>query len=99
METSHLNVKSLYLGLFLSLFLTFGMYVLNAPHPLILLGLAALQVLVQLFCFLHLGVEAKPRWNFMMFLFMAFTIAILVAGSLWIMANLDYNTMPMMDKP
>ncbi len=103
METHHprnLSVKPLYLGLFFSLILTFGMYLFSAgtPAPLPLLGIATLQAVIQLFFFLHLDVEENPRWNLMMFLFMVFTIIILVGGSLWIMANLDYNTMPMMDK-
>lgn len=100
METYHprdLSVKPLYLGLFLSLLLTFGMYILPLT-PLTLLGIAAFQALIQLFFFLHLDVEENPRWNLMMFLFMAFTIAIIIGGSLWIMDNLDYNTMPNMDR-
>ncbi len=56
--------------------------------------LAIAQLLVQLFFFLHMGKESKPRWNLMMFGFMAVVIGIVVIGSLWIMHNLDYNMMP-----
>ena len=44
--------------------------------------------------YLHLGLESKPRWNLMMFLFMVLLIFVLVGGSMWIMYNLNYNVMP-----
>jgi cytochrome o ubiquinol oxidase operon protein cyoD len=49
------------------------------------------QIVVQLVMFLHLGIESKPRWNLITFIFMALVTAIIVIGSLWIMANLDYQ--------
>lgn len=55
--------------------------------------LAALQLGVQLVYFLHLGQESKPRLNLISFLFMLLVLVVIVAGSLWIMANLDYNMM------
>lgn len=55
--------------------------------------LAVIQFVVQLVFFLHLGRETKPRWNMMAFLFMLLVVFIVVTGSLWIMANLDYNMM------
>jgi cytochrome o ubiquinol oxidase operon protein cyoD len=58
---------------------------------LIISGFAVLQLYVQLFFFLHLGHEAKPRWNLLAFLFALLVVVILVFGSLWIMNNLDYN--------
>lgn len=58
--------------------------------------LALLQVAVQLYFFLHLGDEAKPRWNLWTFLFMGSILLIIVIGSLWIMHNLNYNMMPEM---
>lgn len=58
--------------------------------------LALLQVAVQLYFFLHLGDESKPRWNLWTFLFMGSVLLIIVIGSLWIMHNLNYNMMPEM---
>jgi len=60
--------------------------------------LAVAQAVLQLIFFLHLGLESKPRWNTFMFLSMLFFIVVLVAGSVWIMWHLGYNTMPEMDK-
>ena len=56
-----------------------------------LMGLAATQLIVQLIFFLHLGRESKPRWNLMVFGFMALVLVILVGGSLWIMYSLNYH--------
>lgn len=60
----------------------------------IIVGLAVAQLMVQLFFFLHLGKESKPRWNLIVFMFMLLVVAIVVIGSIWIMDNLDYNMMP-----
>jgi cytochrome o ubiquinol oxidase operon protein cyoD len=53
--------------------------------------LAAAQLITQLVFFLHLGWGLKQRWNVMAFLFMTIILVIIVAGSLWIMQNLNYN--------
>lgn len=56
-----------------------------------IIGLALMQLLVQLLFFLHIGQEQEPRWNLLIFDFMALVVVIIVFGSLWIMYNLDYN--------
>lgn len=89
------------IGFALSVVLTLGAYFLVVEHifsgnalDFVLAGLCLTQVLVQLLFFLHLGNEPKPYWNLLVFLFMVLVVAILVLGSLWIMHNLDYRTMP-----
>ena len=54
-------------------------------------GLAIAQLFTQLVFFLHLGRESKPRWNLAVLAFAATIVIILVFGSLWIMANLNYR--------
>jgi cytochrome o ubiquinol oxidase operon protein cyoD len=54
----------------------------------ILIALALAQLLVQLVCFLHLGQEAKPRWNLFALAFAVLIVTIVVGGTLWIMHNL-----------
>lgn len=58
---------------------------------LCLVGFAGVQLLVQLFCFLHIGEEGRPRWRLTTLLFTVVVVAILVAGSLWIMNSLTYR--------
>jgi cytochrome o ubiquinol oxidase operon protein cyoD len=57
------------------------------------MGMGILQMLVQLILFLHLSTEKRPHWNTILFLFMLLICLIVVAGSLWIMSNLDYRMM------
>lgn len=59
----------------------------------IIVALAILQLFVQLFFFLHLGEELKPRWRLVTLGFGILVVGIVVFGSLWIMDNLNYNMM------
>ncbi|MFZ2544980.1 MAG: cytochrome o ubiquinol oxidase subunit IV [Candidatus Saccharimonadales bacterium] len=88
-------------GYLISLVLTLTAYNLvvyqsvNQWLLVILLVLAVAQMIVQLVFFLHLGEEVKPRYKLVSFVFMSGILLIVVAGSLWIMANLDNNMMHM----
>ena len=59
----------------------------------IIIGLAILQLFVQLLFFLHLGEEMRPRWRLVTLGFGILVVFIIVFGSLWIMDNLNYNMM------
>jgi len=102
-----LTMKPYIIGFILSLVLTFGAFFIVNQHVTThhvefshtfiittILILAVAQLLVQLFFFLHMGQEKKPRWN--MYIFIAFIslILMIVIASLWIMYHLNYNMMP-----
>ncbi len=94
------SVFSYVIGFISSIALTLIAYYLVVNHILqgwqligAIIGLAVIQLLVQLFCFLHLGRESKPRWNLFVLLFAALIVLIVVIGSLWIMNNLNYRMM------
>lgn len=53
--------------------------------------LGAAQLVVQLLSFFALHKEAKPHWNRTFFFFTFLIVAIIVLGTIWIMANLDYR--------
>lgn len=55
----------------------------------ILAMLAVTQLFVQLVFFLHLDRESKPRWNAVVLAFAAVVVVIVVAGSIWIISNLN----------
>jgi cytochrome o ubiquinol oxidase operon protein cyoD len=91
-------------GYIFSLVLTFEAYFLvrrhdNSHHSIYshnflvatIMGLAIVQLFVQLIYFLHLDKEPKPRIKLAALLFAAVTIIIVVFGSIWIMENLDYH--------
>lgn len=100
----HAGRKTLWsymLGFVFSLLLTLAAYVSVVNHESvgtltvgIIVGLAAVQLMVQLLFFMHLGRESRPRFNLVVFLFMVLVVGIVVGGSLWIMHHLDYNMMP-----
>lgn len=92
------TVWSLTTGFVLAVCLTLAAYFVVANHWLYgvwavvaVVALAIVQLLVQLIFFLHLGREGKPRWNLAAFFFMLIFLFIIIAGSLWIMYNLNYN--------
>ncbi len=92
--------KQLWSGLVLSLVLTLIAYfivtlnLLSREAAMVSLGsLAVIQAVFQLVLFLHLGDEQSPKWNLLTFLFMLIILIIVVAGSIWIMVNIDYNLM------
>lgn len=59
----------------------------------IILGLAVVQLVVQLVFFLHIG--RGSQWKFITFIFAILTVLIVVVGTIWIMNNLNYNMMDM----
>lgn len=99
------SFKPLFLGFILSLVLVVAMYrIADRTHltgdlfTITIFGLAIGQALLQLFFFMHVGMETKPHWVSITFIFTVLVIFIVIGGSIWIMNNLDYNMMPM-DKP
>ncbi|MFN7093920.1 MAG: cytochrome o ubiquinol oxidase subunit IV [Burkholderiales bacterium] len=96
----HGTLKSYIVGFILSIVLTIIPYLIVVDHMLIgnallltVVGLAVLQLLVQLVFFLHLSTASEQRWNLMTFMFTILILIILVVGTLWIMWNLNYNMM------
>jgi len=99
-EVGQATLLSYTVGFILSIMLTFAAYLVVVNHRLVggalilaLLGLAVVQLMVQLLFFLHLGRESKPRWNFLVFATMVIIVVIVAGGSLWIMKHLNYRTM------
>jgi cytochrome o ubiquinol oxidase subunit IV len=92
------SYQSYAIGFVLSLLFTilaFGIVEIRFfPAQYIYISLAVLaiaQLLTQSICFLRLNASSEGRWNLLPFLFVILIIAILVAGTLWIMYNLNYN--------
>lgn len=58
---------------------------------LVLMSLAVIQFLTQSLCFLRLNSNKEGLWNLLPFLFIILIIFIIIAGTLWVMQNLNYN--------
>lgn len=96
MKTS--SQKTYIFGFLYSVILTLTAYYLVVKEILsgwnlafLILALAVVQLAVQLFYFLHLGQEKKPRWKLTSFFFAVMVVFIVVFGSIWIMVNLSYH--------
>ncbi|MCP3023475.1 cytochrome o ubiquinol oxidase subunit IV [Cupriavidus basilensis] len=97
---SHGSVKSYVIGFVLAVILTVIPFklvmggTLEASTTLaVILGLAVVQIVVHLIYFLHLDSSSEQRWNVMALAFTALILLIVVAGSLWIMHNMNANMM------
>ena len=100
-EQARGSLRSYVVGFIASVFLTVLAYLVVTGHGFdtqiiiaIIMGLAVIQLAVQLVFFLHFGQESNPRWNIAAFIFMILVVSIIVGGSLWIMNNLNYNMSP-----
>ncbi len=89
----NIGVWPLVVGFVLSAALTLAAYFLGSS--LWIFVLAGTQALVQAVLFLHVGLESKPHWYLISFLFLLLVVVVVVGGSLWIMYNLNYQMMPM----
>lgn len=95
---AHGSLKEYIVGLILSIVLTavpFGIVMTEAmtgtPAVLVILVCAVAQVLVQLVFFLHMNTSSEQLWNTSSAIFVVLLVAILIVGSIWIMAHLNHN--------
>lgn len=96
----HGTYRSYLIGFFASLVLTAASFLLviskMVTGPALvysIIALALVQAIVQLLFFLHVGHEAKPKWETLVFYFMILVLFIIAAGSLWIMIDLNDRVM------
>lgn len=96
----NISLKPPVLGYVFSILLVVGMYRFVMRDHLsgslliwTVFSFGIVQAILQLIFFLHLGMESKPHWNSITFLFAVLVILIVIGGSMWIMQNLNYNVM------
>ncbi len=97
----YVSVQSYVIGFALSALLTavpFGL-VMAGTVPAseavpVCVGLGAVQIVVHLVYFLHMNAASSRSWNMAAFVFTVVIVAILVAGTVWVMYHLDMNMMP-----
>lgn len=87
-------------GFILCLIVTIAAFVIVgqrmfSPHMMMISVsiLAIVQLFIQVKCFLRLNMSQDGMWNTMSFIFALLIVAVVVGGSLWIMANLNYYMM------
>ena len=63
----------------------------------VILGFAAVQVVVHMVYFLHMNARSEGGWTMMALIFTVIVVVIALSGSLWVMYHLNVNMMPVHD--
>lgn len=102
LSTHEGSLKSYLTGFVLAAILTIIPFWLVLDHVignrmgliLVILILAAVQILVHIFFFLHLSPRAEGGWNLLSLLFAAVLVIIVLGASIWSMYQENENMMP-----
>ncbi len=99
---AHGTFRGYVTGFLLSVVLTAIPFWLVASHAvgplataILILGLGLTQILVHMVYFLHLNTRSEGGWNFLAAIFTVVLVVIAIAGSIWVMYNLNFNMLPM----
>ncbi|QGW85088.1 cytochrome o ubiquinol oxidase subunit IV [Variovorax paradoxus] len=100
---SHSTFKGYMTGFVLAVILTaipfwlvMGKVLVNThTTSLIILGFAAVQIVVHMIYFLHMDAKSESGWNMLALIFTIVLVVITLAGSLWVMYHMNANMMPM----
>lgn len=98
----HGSLKSYTIGFVLAVILTavpFWLVMTRAIEKsstmgIVLLGLAAVQIVVHMVYFLHMNAKSEGGWTMLALIFTIMVVVIMLAGSLWVMFHLNNNMMP-----
>jgi len=99
----HVTFKGYMTGFILSVILTAIPFWLvmakvipdNKIATIVVLGFAAVQVIVHMVYFLHLDSTSESGWNMLALIFTLVLLVIMFSGSLWVMYHMNANMMPM----
>jgi cytochrome o ubiquinol oxidase operon protein cyoD len=103
MHSSHGSLRGYLTGFVLAAILTIIPFWLVMGHVvpsaqttiLVVLGLAAVQIVVHMIYFLHLDTKSENGWNMLAFIFTIVLVVIVLGASIWVMYNENANMMPM----
>jgi len=101
-HADHGTLKSYLIGFVLAVVLTVIPFWLvmgkvfdkSSVTGIVLLALAAVQVVVHMVYFLHMNTKSEGGWNMLALVFTVMLVVIMLSGSLWVMYHLNHNMMP-----
>lgn len=67
----------------------------SSTTVLVLLALAAVQMVVHMIYFLHMNPRSEGGWSLLALIFTLVMVVIAMAGSIWVMYHMNINMMPM----
>ena len=102
----HGTLKSYTIGFLLSVVLTAIPFYLvmtkalgsNSATAMVILGFAAVQIVVHMVYFLHMNTRSEGGWTMLALIFTIVVVVITLSGSLWVMYHLNHNMMPTMQE-
>ena len=71
-----------------------GVIAHKGATAVLILALAAVQIVVHMVYFLHMNTRSESGWSMMALIFTIVLVVIALTGSLWIMFHLSANMMP-----
>ena len=100
-HAGHGSLKDYSIGFILSVILNAIPFWLVMTHQLapgttkfVILGFAAVQVVVHMIYFLHMNSKSEGGWNMMALILTAILLFIILTGSIWVMYHMNANMMP-----
>jgi cytochrome o ubiquinol oxidase operon protein cyoD len=101
----HGTMKDYVIGFILSVILTAIPFWLVMNHVIespattayVILGFAAVQMVVHMVYFLHMNSKSEGGWNMLALIFTVIIVVITLAGSIWVMYHMNKNMMPAME--
>lgn len=98
----HSTMRGYMTGFILSIILTAipfwfvmgGVFDKSSTTAIMVLFLAAIQIVVHMIYFLHMNAKAEGGWNMLALIFTIVLVVITLSGSLWVMYHLNQNMMP-----
>lgn len=100
--TPHGSLKDYAIGFILSVILTAIPFFLvmnkvfdkSSTTAAVILGFAAVQVIVHMIYFLHMNGKVEGGWSILATLFTLVLLLIVLSGSIWVMYHMNANMMP-----
>ncbi|MGE5649459.1 cytochrome o ubiquinol oxidase subunit IV [Noviherbaspirillum sp. UKPF54] len=101
-HADHGSLKSYAIGFVLSVILTAIPFWLvmgkvidkSSTTAMVILGFAAVQIVVHMIYFLHMNTKSEGGWNMLALIFTVVLVVIVLSGSIWVMYHLNHNMMP-----
>ncbi|HUN97123.1 MAG TPA: cytochrome o ubiquinol oxidase subunit IV [Bradyrhizobium sp.] len=100
-QGAHGSRKTYLIGFWLSVLLTAipfylvmsGIVQNKEATGVLLVAMAAVQIIVHMVCFLHMNSKSESGWTMMSLIFTVIIVGIVLSGSLWVMYHLNVNMM------
>ena len=104
-DAGHGTFRSYMIGFVASVILTAipfwlvmaGVFESPVVTAILVMALAAVQIVVHMIYFLHMTSSAEEGWSMLALIFTLVVLGITLSGSLWVMYHLNVNMMPVHD--